>query len=293
MPTIQRKIEVYCLTISGLPEGTAYGPFLKWLRGDTRPVAKMVKKEQRKSHGLNEALLLNHRLRMRFLSFTKGHRPDVLDTNEFSLQLNPLTPVQTNVEWTHVLGGLKNDRYLLLIERNSSGIWPSTLERYIQWMIDEFYEIEPAGGEEDQEPVTVSLEAVPGQEFIDRVNKLERITEATVRIVRPNPGWADLEDELGDVAHDSDAHNAEVTMRARRKKSLKSKGGILTWIRTQFAKQSLDYARVKGERDGRVDAFNTEKLGKHTYINMKMDDRGQVQPSDAWNKLSAFMEDLG
>ncbi|MDI6795719.1 MAG: hypothetical protein QMD09_02185, partial [Desulfatibacillaceae bacterium] len=225
MPRIQRKIEVYCLTISGLPEGTAYGPFLDGLRGQTRPVSQMVKKENGKSHALNESQMRNHRLRMRFLSFTKGHRPDVLDTNQFSLQPNPLTPEQTNVEWTHVLGGVKNGRYMLLIERNHSGIWPTALERYVQWMIDEFYEPEPIEGEEEQEPVTVSLEAVPGQEFIERLNDLDRIMEATVRVVRPNPGWADLENELGGVAQASDAHKSEVTMKARRNESLNDQGG--------------------------------------------------------------------
>jgi hypothetical protein len=121
MATKQRKIEVHRLTISGLPEGTAYGQFLRNLRGRTRPVADMVMKAGEKSHALNEASLRNHRLKLRFLSYTKGHRPDVLDTSEFSVQPNPLTPAQTNVEWTHALGGLKNGRYILLIERNFNG----------------------------------------------------------------------------------------------------------------------------------------------------------------------------
>ena len=44
MPAKQRKIEVHRLTISGLPDGTAYGAFLRNLRGRTRPVAEMVMK---------------------------------------------------------------------------------------------------------------------------------------------------------------------------------------------------------------------------------------------------------
>lgn len=38
MPTKQRKIEVHRLTVSGLPEGAAYGTFLRNLRVQTRPV---------------------------------------------------------------------------------------------------------------------------------------------------------------------------------------------------------------------------------------------------------------
>lgn len=67
----------------------------------------------------------------------------------FSIGENPLTPNQTNVEWTHVLGGVKAERYVLLIERNVGGLWPSTMERYLQWMIDEFYET-PQGESVDE-----------------------------------------------------------------------------------------------------------------------------------------------
>ena len=138
MPMKQRKIEVHRLTISGLPSGTAYGKFLHNLR-KRRSVAQMVMSTQGKSHALNNTTLRNHRLRLRFLSYTKGHRPDVLDTQQFKLQANPLTPSQTNVEWTHLLGSFKGTRYVLLIERNVSGIWPSTVERYLQWAVDQFY----------------------------------------------------------------------------------------------------------------------------------------------------------
>jgi hypothetical protein len=74
MATKQRKIEVHRLTISGLPDGTAYGPFIRNLRGRTRPVADMVMKAGEKSHALNEASLRNHRLKLRFFSYTKGHQ---------------------------------------------------------------------------------------------------------------------------------------------------------------------------------------------------------------------------
>ena len=66
----QRKIEVHRLTISGLPEGTAYGRFLRNLRGGARPVAEMVMKAGEKSHAINEASLLNRRLQIRFFSYT-------------------------------------------------------------------------------------------------------------------------------------------------------------------------------------------------------------------------------
>lgn len=292
MPTIQRKVEVHRLTISGLPHGQAYGTFLRSLRSRTRPVAEMVKKLGTKYHALNSAELRNHRLRLRFLSYTKGHRPDVLDTDEFAVTPNPLSENQTNIEWTHVLGGLFGNRYVLLIERNVAGIWPSTLEHYVQWMVDSFHEPPEENDQTDREPVTVSLEAVPGPAFLQRVNGLDRVTEATVRIVRPNPGWRDLETELGGVAEESDAHKAEVHMNARRNDSLRRNNGIIQWIREKLGANELDYAAVKGKRGTETDSFNTAKLGKHSLLRIEQDDRGQVVPEDAWHKLAAMMDNL-
>ena len=294
MPTKHRKIEVHRLTISGLPHGTAYGSFLRDLRGPTRPVAQMVMKAGDKWHVMNEATLRNHRLRLRFLSYTKGHRPDVLDTNQFSLQPNPLTPAQTNVEWTHAVGALKQGRYILLIERNFNGIWPSTLERYLQWMADTFYEPqETVNGEDgDQEPVTVNLEAEPGPEFLQRIEGLDRVTEATIRTVRPNPGWRDLQTELGEAAGESDAGKVDLTMTARRRASLNKRAGILGWIREAFMQRELGFAAIKGRRGRRTEAFNTQKLGKQASIDIEIDDRGQIIADDAWARLSEMMDHL-
>jgi len=292
MATKQRKVEVHRLTISGLPEGTAYGLFLRDLRGATRPVSEMVMKAGEKSHALNETSLRNHRLRLRFLSYTKGHRPDVLDTTEFSVQPNPLTPAQTNVEWTHALGGLKNGRYVLLVERNFNGVWPSTLERYLQTMVDRFYQPEEPEEEGDQEPVTLNLESEPGPEFLARIEALDRITEATVRVVRPNPGWSDLETELGKKAGESDAKKVDLTMTARRKASLSKQGGVIGWIREAFGQRELGFASIKGRKGRQTEAFTTEKLGKHAMLNLETDDRGQVVAEDAWEQLSAMMDNL-
>ena len=199
-----------------MPDGTAYGAFLRNLRGRTRPVAEMVMKAGEKSHVLNEAVLRNHRLRLRFLSFTKGHRPDVLDTNEFALHPNPLAESETNVEWTHVLGALKDDRYLLLVEKNVSGIWPTTLGRYLQWAIDEYYE--PAEDEEpnrDREPVTINLESEPGPEFLERMEALDRVTGLPcVWCVRILAGAPKLNSGEGG---ESDAKRVDLTMTARRR----------------------------------------------------------------------------
>ncbi len=251
----------------------------------------MVMKYGEKSHALNEASIRNNRMKMRFLSYTKGHRPDVLDTNEFSLSENPLSPTQTNVEWTHVLGGSINDRYVLLMERNHYGTGPGTLEYYLQWMVENFYKM-PTEEEGEGEPITIGMEMEPGQEFLERMDGLDRITQATVRIVRPNPGWHDLDSELGEKALQSDAQKVELTMTPRRRGTLHKETGIIAWIREKFYHRELGYAAIKGQNGSQYDIFNTVKLGKHAVLQFETDDRGQIIPDDAFVKMARMMDTL-
>jgi hypothetical protein len=236
--------------------------------------------------------VINKRLRLRFLSFTTGYRPDILDTEAYSLGPNPLADSQTGVEWTHVLGGRVNGRYLLLCEKVQAGIWPSSIEQYLQWMIDKVHGQEWVGEEtDDEENITVSLEPEPGAAFVQRINSLSRIRVATVRTVRPNPGWKDLETELAGEADESKAQKADVTMVAKRDASLAKSKGIVQAIKSMFASKELDYAAIEGERDGQKDHFTTKNLVERRRLSIKLDEGGQVDHSDAWAKLGAMMDE--
>jgi hypothetical protein len=288
MPTKQRKVEVYRLTISGLDEDVTYGRFISDTRRRARRLSDLVMKSGDKSHVLSDAKIQSNHLRLRFMTFTRGYRPDVLDTEAFEIHPNPLTATQTGIEWTHIVGAPHGGRYMMLIERNRRGIWPSSLEDYLQWMVDGWHNSQTGNAD----PVTVSLEADPGPEFLQRLGRLDRITEATVRIVRPNPGWQDLDTELGAVAQESDAQKAEVTLKARRRSSLKRQGGFIQWIRSKLGQGELDYAAIKGRHGNETDAFNTAKLGKHATLDLEVNDGGQVVSSDAFAKMTQMMDDL-
>lgn len=294
MPTRRRKIEVHRLTISGLVSPNEYAAFLSQLHGRVGALKDTVWERGEKSHGLHEASVHHARLRLLFFTFTTGYRPDILDTEAFSIQPNPLAESQTGIEWTHVLGGVKNDRFLLVLEKSQPGIWPSVIEGYLQWLIDEYFvaqENEEQGEDGDeQEPLTVSVEAEPGEEFIRRLDALDRITKATVRTVRPNPGWADLQTELGAEATESDAHKAEVVMTARRKESLRKDRGIIAAIKRLFRARTLNHASIEGELGSEKESFSTERLGRQAHLTFNLDERGQVQHADAWNKLGQMFD---
>lgn len=294
MPTRRRKIEVHRLTISGLGKPAQYTQFLHDLSKAQQDLSKLVRRHGEKSHALHSSRIASNRIRLRFLSFVTGHRPDILDTKRFALQPNPLSAAQTGVEWTHVLGGLVDDRYSLIIERVQSGIAPGAIEDYLQWFIDSHgtSTVVP-DGRRRTDPITVSIEAEPGEEFLTRLDALQRVTKATVRTVRPNPGWHDLDKELAEEADQSDAHRAEVSMTARRGASLNKRSGILQAVRSLFRRGNLNYAAIEGERGDQKESFNTTRLSESRRVNLELDDHGQVKESDAWDKMSDLMDDLG
>lgn len=287
----RRWVEVHRLTISGLEDDTEYGSFLQNTRGEFEALSDAVWEHGGKSHALHTVSIKNNRLRLRFLSFTTGHRPDILDTKGYSISANPLAETQTGIEWTHLLGGRVNGRYLLLCEKVQPGIWPVTLEGYLQWMIDKVNNQQwTDDNAEDDEYISVSLEPETGDKFVERINGLSRIRWATLRTVRPNPGWADLENELSGEAKESHAQKADVTMTAPRQDSLAKNKGIVQAIKDLFKTKKLDYAAIEGERDGQIENFNSKKLVERKRLSFNMDSGGQIQPQDAWNKMDKFMD---
>ena len=236
-----------------------------------------------------EATIKADKFRLRFMSYTTGFRPDVLDVNDMEVAPNPLEKTETGVEWTHCLGGRKGARYLLLIEKLQGGIFPSTVERYLQWLIDKEY---PEENENSSGPIVVSLEPEPGKEFLERLNKLTRIRTATFRLVRPNPGWADLESELAGESLNSDAHKTEVTMTARRGQTLNWHEGIVQFIKNGLRRKTLPFARIEGAGPAGDDKFDTVKLGMASHIPLKLDANGQVEHQDAWRKLGKLFDEL-
>lgn len=295
MKKSRRKIEVHRLTISGLPEGIEYGSFLLMLRRSAPDLKHIVWEHGEKSHVLFSAGLKGKLLQMLFASYSSGNRPDILDTEKFSVSPSPLEPTQTGIEWTHILGGSVNGRYILLIEKRQAGIWPTTVEEYFDWLFsvasgDRSFEL---AKEMSAWPVVVSLEAEPGDNFIKRLDALDRVTSARIRIVRPNPGWKDLEAELGKVADESDAHKAEVVARARPRSSLEKGKGLVRIISELFHSKSLDFAELEGRTQGQHDKFNSKHLNRFQFAELNVNDAGQVIHSEAWDKLADIHKKLG
>lgn len=292
MASKRRKIEVYRLTLSGLKDGTDYTKFLGQVREQFEDRSEAVYQVGSKCHCLENIHVSRGRARFRFLSFSEGDRPEVIDTSDLSIKPNPLAEDETFLTWTHMLGSELGGRYVLVIERVQAGIWPSRIEEYLQWMIDAKASVPIIQRQLAEEEVTVSIEVEPDEAFMHRVMAMERITSAMVRIVRPNPGWKDLDRELGEEAAESKAHYAEVKMHARRNDSLEKNKGIIKAMQEMDSINELGRAVVEGKVDGETEKLSSERTVKHKFKYVPADPNGNVLVDRVFEKMGEYFDTL-
>ena len=263
----RRKLEVYRLTISGLKPNVSYLQLLQKARSNIKSEQMAVQSAGDKSNALYETKMANGSLWMRFFSYSPGDRPDVINTTNLNIKPNPLGTNETQLYWTHALVSPLGQRIVMLIERVQTGMWPSRIESYMQWLIDHPSNKKLVAGSQGKpgEPITVTLELEADKSFMLQVEAMDRIISATVRIVRPNPGWKDYDNLLSQEAQDSDAHYADVSMHARRNASLAKTKGIVQAMKDLDKNKKLGRAEVEGEIAGERKAISTEKFGKSQY----------------------------
>lgn len=288
----RRKLELYRLTISGMVAGSDYQEFIESLWSNLGTRENRILNEGDKSHGLDSLRQSDETLWFQFFSYSAGERPEVIDTDDMTISANPLEPSEALLNWTHALGEQREDRYVLLVERVQTGIWPSKIEHYLDWLIGhpENEGIVADYIASSDEPISVALELEPDATFMKLVNSMDRIVSATVRINRPNPGWGDYEELLNEEARKSDAQSAEVTMKARRGASLAKRDGIVQAMKEAYRQNDLGRASVEGDIDGERKTISTTKHGKSQYKYLPVSSNGTVNHAAAFD---TFFEVLG
>jgi hypothetical protein len=141
--------------------------------------------------------------------------------------------------------------------------------------------------------VKVELTPVVAETFIQDVNRFERIRVANARVVRPNVGWSDWEDELTKAADDSNAQSVQVEFNAPRGQSLSKTGGVVPFIkRLARPLTPLKSAAITGRRPGEAaeTTISTANHIEHQRINVRLDGDGHVDDADIERRLSAYEE---
>ena len=145
---------------------------------------------------------------------------------------------------------------LVAVEQKRPGVPVSTIARSLSRMAVDF-NFSP-------HPVTFDLNPVPSPSFLEELENLERIREATVVVAEPNYSWRDSAAELTSYAADSGGASARVTVSAGRGKSLEKDLGIVADIKQLVPNKisSLKDIRVAGRRRGETKE-STVTLGRH------------------------------
>lgn len=132
---------------------------------------------------------------------------------------------------------------LIALEVRRSGVSKKNLEKYFQVLARD------RGYAQD---LSLSLTPVASDSFVEELAKFERIREASIVVIEPNPGWLDSPDVLSDLASSSNGRKASATVTAPRNGSLARDSGIVAIIaaQAQVRLTSVDKASVSGVKVG-------------------------------------------
>jgi hypothetical protein len=139
------------------------------------------------------------------------------------------------------------------------------------------------------------VELVPqiDHEFVDELDRFERIRSASVRLTRPNIDWTDFSNDFTALAADSDAQSGQVEMNARRSKSLSKTGGIVAALRRVAGvdRASVQSATIRGTRDGEAaeTSLSLNDYKAHQKVTVRKDESGQVADDDIEAKIRSFI----
>lgn len=129
-------------------------------------------------------------------------------------------------------------------------------------------------------------------EFVEELERFERIRTASVRLSRPNIDWTDFSNGFTDFAAESDAQSGQVEMNARRGDSLSKTGGIVAALRRVVGtdKSSVQGAKVRGTREGEAaeTSLSLNDYKAHQKVSVRKNESGQADDDDIEAKIRSF-----
>lgn len=146
------------------------------------------------------------------------------------------------------------------------------------------------------ERLDFELNPVVDTEFVDAIDRFDRIRVATMRIARPNLDWTDFKNKLTDSAADSDAQSIEIDYFAGRGNSLDRSKGAIGFLKRLIRREGsiLKNASVTGTR-ANESAETTVSLGNHIThqrVNVRMTEDGHVADEDINERIGSFLDAL-
>jgi hypothetical protein len=185
---------------------------------------------------------------------------------------------------THALLSLVNRE--LIVEYNFRGAKATD----IAWLCEML-----AISNSDWDSLDLSATPIVEPSFLEALDKFRVIKLASVKVARPNQNWnADLRNMLGEMASDSDARMADVTLYASRRSTLSITRGLVAYIRQMVSgvAPSVAGASISGIREGET-ADSTISLNKHLQaqtVRVRLNQDGYVDDRDIEDKIREYLD---
>jgi len=139
----------------------------------------------------------------------------------------------------------------------------------------------------------VELVAKADQEFLESINRFERIRVASFKVARPNPSWTADYEHLSEVAEESNARYMELALTAERGESLSARRGIVGYIRS-MARETVAYikgANITGLRQGETSetTVSLNRYIEHQRVRVRRNEDGHVDDADIERRITDYM----
>jgi hypothetical protein len=198
-----------------------------------------------------------------------GKHPQVYDSATGELSVETLGEGEIEVESTH--GYLDPVRREVIIEFNKLGGKAKDVVTLIE---------DIARRKWPEMELSCSLTPKVESTFLDALRGFRRVRLATVRLAKPNHGWADAYEGVANVAEESDGKYFEIEVVAVRGGSLSLTRGIMDHIRRFIGMKHspLMAVKVAGNRSEEEAESSISLLNYHVHqrVNVRMTDDGHV-----------------
>jgi hypothetical protein len=275
-----RKLEVFALHIRSDEGSVDYRELFRWLAS--------VDAEDR-SHMIGDRLVAIPRLSvddqcatLRAYEGERGINPLIFNATLARERIQRLRSGEIVATKTHALISLATRE--AIVEYNHRGAKAVDIAQVLEIV---------SRRRADFDDVTIELNPVADEAFVQALERFRRIRIASMRMARPNVDWTDHYNNLTAVAAESEARTVEVTFSADRGRSLAREGGVVKFIR-DLAADTLSIfkgARIIGVREGET-AETTISLGhfvEHQRISVRMTQDGHVEDADIERKIREYL----
>ncbi len=215
-----------------------------------------------------------------FISAKHHHRPPLIHSETLNTRDNPKEITEGEEEKTHFALGFRNDEAYLLLETKHGGI---SMNKFVYYLSRHLRTTR-------DDRATIICDIIVAGDFIAKLRTLSRVSAAEIftdsslltdTFMRDVPVTASVRDEV------------ELIIKAKKRASLPAR--MFSTFYRQFMKEERKISRMKILGRSQADDFvllDTDRLAESEYIDVELDDNGQVISSSIMPKLRQMVQNM-